>query len=335
MTEAEFQMFQQYRERSKALEKECKEKDIPFESVKHYWYKSENFSLFVKQQDLGIEHITEKLIEDIKKYAPIYKEIQRINSDEPHALVIDPADVHIGKLCSSLETGDSYNVEIAVSRVKVGVNGILQKSAPYNVDKIYLIIGNDILHTDNAKRTTTSGTPQDTDGMWYENFLSAKTLYVELIESLMAIADVEVVYNPSNHDYTNGFFLAQTLEAWFNRCENVKFNVSIAHRKYVVYGMNLIGTTHGDGAKESNLPLLMANEASKYWHECKYKYWYTHHVHHKTAKDYMNVCVESLRSPSGTDSWHSKHGFQHAPKAIEGYLHHKEYGQVARLTYLF
>lgn len=49
----------------------------------------------------------------------------------------------------------------------------------------------------------------------------------------------------------------------------------------------------------------------------------------------MSVCVEALRSPSGTDSWHHRNGFAHAPKAIEGFIHHKEHGQVARITHLF
>jgi len=109
-----------------------------------------------------------------------------------------------------------------------------------------LIIGNDILHIDTPRRTTTSGTPQDTDGMWYENFLNAKKLYVDVIESLLTVSDVHVTYNPSNHDYTNGFFLADVISSWFRKCENVTFDVSIKHRKYFSYGQNLIGTTHGD-----------------------------------------------------------------------------------------
>ena len=101
------------------------------------------------------------------------------------------------------------------------------------------------------------------------------------------------------------------------------------------YGKNLIGMTHMDGAKVSDLPLLMAHEASLHWAYCPHRYIYGHHVHHKTSKDYMSVCVETLRSPSGTDSWHHRNGYQFAPKAIEAFLHHKEHGQVARLTHLF
>ncbi len=171
--------------------------------------------------------------------------------------------------------------------------------------------------------------------MWYENFLKAKSLYVEIIEKLLTVSDVHVTYNPSNHDYTNGFFLADVIKSWFRLCDNVTFDSSLSHRKYFKYGSNLIGTTHGDGAKTQDLPLLMAVEAKEDWSNTKHRYVYTHHVHHKNAKDYTGVTVESLRSPSSADSWHHKKGYQHSPKAIEGFLHHPEHGQVARLTHLF
>jgi hypothetical protein len=231
--------------------------------------------------------------------------------------------------------GEAYNNQIAVQRVKEGVQGLLDKSQGFNIDKVLFIIGNDILHIDSPKRQTTAGTPQDTDGMWYDNFLLAKQLYVEVIEMLLPLADVHVQYDPSNHDYTNGFFLADTLKTWFRLNPNVTFNTSIAHRKYFTYGTNLIGTTHGDGAKEADLPLLMAQEASKDWGNCPHRYIYTHHIHHKKSRDYGSVCVESLRSPSGTDSWHHRNGYQFSPKAVEAFIHHPVHGQICRITHLF
>jgi hypothetical protein len=281
-----------------------------------------------------IENLHKLFLEDLKTYSPKYNTYIREVKNEPHLLVIDPADIHIGKLCSAFEVGEEYNNQIAVQRVLSGVNGILDKVSSLNIDKILFVIGNDILHIDNPKRTTTGGTPQDTDGMWHSNFLIAKQLYVDIIEKLICVADVEVVFNPSNHDYTNGFFLAQVIESHFRNCENVKFDCSISHRKYFVYGENLIGTSHGDGAKQTDLPMLMAHE-SKDWVNCKHKYFYIHHFHHKISKDYMSVCVEALRTPSGTDSWHHKNGYEHAPKAVEGFVHHKKHGQIMRITHLF
>jgi len=308
--------------------------------VKHGWIKSKESSLFIKNhnykelEQIKIEQTFERLIEEFKDYSPVYPTIERDKIKDGHLLVVDPADIHIGKLCRAFETGQEYNSQIAVKRVKEGVQGLLNKSQGFNIDKILLVIGNDILNTDTPRRQTTSGTPQDTDGMWYDNFLDGVRLYIDLIEMLMQVADVHVTFNPSNHDYTSGFYLAQLIATHFRQSDNITFDVSISHRKYFTYGLNLIGSTHGDGAKINDLPLLMAHEAID-WGKCKHRYIYTHHVHHKTAKDIMSVCVESLRSPSGADSWHYRNGYIHAPQAVEGFIHHPLHGQIARLTHLF
>jgi hypothetical protein len=284
----------------------------------------------------GFQKFYDQLLEEIAKIpgkpTAIHRELPK---DEGHLLVLDPADVHVGKLAQSFEVGEDYNNQIAVQRVREGVEGILAKSAGFNIEKIVFVGGNDILHIDTPKRMTTSGTPQDTDGMWYSNFLIAKELYIEILDRLLKVADVHFVFNPSNHDYTHGFFLADVIKTYYKDCPNITFDCSIAHRKYLVYGENLIGTTHGDGGKTENLPLTMAHEAKEAWGQTKHKYIYIHHFHHKVSKDYMGVCVEALRSPSGTDSWHHRNQYQHAPKAIEGFIHHPEYGQIARLTHLF
>lgn len=332
----EVQIIEQYR----AIKQEANSLGLDDKDVKHGWLKSKDASLFFKNPNFEaqkdkFDEFRQTLLEDLRSFSPSFATITRTKQREEHLLIIDPADVHIGKLCEAFETGEDYNSQIAVQRVLEGVQGILDKSSGFHIDKILFIGGNDILHIDTPRRTTTSGTPQDTDGMWYSNFLTAKQLYVEILEKLIGIADVHFVFNPSNHDYTHGFFLADVIQTYFRNCSNITFDCSISHRKAFRYGQNLIGTTHGDGAKHGDLPLLLATEFPKCWAETKHRYVYMHHVHHKTSKDYIGVTVESLRSPSGADSWHHRAGYQHAPKAIEGFIHHKTHGQVARLCHLF
>lgn len=337
ITREEFEIVSQYR----AIKNEANELGLHEEDVKHGWIKSKTASLFFKnpnfksKEEENYERIRESILKDIDAHTPKYEILKRDDLEESHLLVIDPADVHIGKLCDAFETGETYNNQIAVQRVLEGVQGILDKSKGFNIDKILFIGGNDILHIDTPRRTTTAGTPQDTDGMWYSNFLIAKQLYVEILERLLAVADVHFTFNPSNHDYVHGFFLADVIRTWFKDCKQITFDCSISHRKAFRYGLNLVGTTHGDGAKNQDLPLLMATEFPIDWSLTRHRYVYTHHVHHKFSKDYIGVTVESLRSPSGADSWHHVKGYQHAPKAIEGFLHHKINGQVARLSHIF
>lgn len=319
----------------------CENLGVDVTTTPMLWLKSKTESirvtnpLFAKPEETLLSDLRDTLIKDLQDYIPKFPKLERIENSEGYLLVIDPADIHIGKLCSAFESGESYNNQIAVQRVLMGVRGILKKVSSFHIDKILFIGGNDILHIDNPGRTTISGTPQDTDGMWHTNFLIAKQLYVDVLEMLLTVADVHFTFNPSNHDYTNGFFLAQVIETYFKNCENITFDCSIAHRKAFQYHNNLIGTTHGDGAKQMDLPLLMAVEYPNEWSKTKHRYVYTHHSHHKTSKDFIGITVESLRSPSGTDSWHHRKGYQHAPKAVEGFLHCKDNGQVARITHLF
>lgn len=335
ITEDEYSILLDIRDKHKALAQECEAIGIPVGDVKHYWYKGENFSINVKNAMSSYTDVKDMIVEEMKAHAPKYDTIKRDKHTSPHLLVVDPADIHIGKLAVKSETGDEYNTEIAVSRVSSAVSDIVVKAQGFNIDKVMYVIGNDILHTDTTRRTTTAGTNQDTTGMWHENFLIAKRLHISVIEMLMQVADVYVQYDPSNHDYMSGFFLADTISSWFSNSKQVTFNASIAHRKYFRYHNNLIGTTHGDGAKETDLALLMAHETGSDWSQCKHKYFYTHHIHHKKSKDYMGVTVESMRSPSGTDGWHSRNGYQHSPKGVDAFIHHPEQGQVARISHIF
>tara|TARA_R110002072_G_scaffold77844_1_gene180996 strand:- start:497 stop:1513 length:1017 start_codon:yes stop_codon:yes gene_type:complete len=332
LNEEEYDLIKKHR----ALQKECEAMGIPMKDVDHYWHKGQHFSLHVKNKGVSPEELRDDIIKAMDEHSPSYKKIPRTKSEDGHLLVIDPADIHIGKLATSFETGEDYDSQIAVKRVKKGVKGILQKSNGFNIDKILFVGGNDILHIDEPHRKTTAGTPQDTHGMWYENFLTAKKLYVDVLETLVTVADVHFVYNPSNHDYMSGFMLSDSIQSWFRKSKNITFDCSIAHRKGFKYGQNLIGTTHGDGAKLADLPLIMANEFSKEWADTKHRYVYTHHIHHKSSKDYHGITVESLRSPSGSDSWHHRKGYGvGGVKAVEGFIHSKEHGQVARLTHIF
>ena len=329
---------------SNAFESELDNNNFAFpDNWSHGWLKGKHASIFIKNGEgiISFDEMRAKFITEMSEYSPSYKKHKRAEIKDKHLLVIDIADLHIGKLADRSETGDKYNSKIAIERALKGVNGILNKAKGFPLDKILFIIGNDVLHIDNSTRSTTAGTGQDVDGMWYKNYTDARDLYIKIIEMLVNVADVHIIHNPSNHDYVSGFMLADSIYCWFRKNKNISFNITNKHRKYFVYGKNLIGSSHGDGAKMQDMPLLMANEAPLQWANTLYRYVYLHHIHHKdvtkfkSGKDYQGVTVEYMRSPSGTDSWHHRKGYQHAPKAIEAFIHSKEYGQCARLTHIF
>jgi hypothetical protein len=313
-------------------------------SVKHWQSASGEFRFsIVTKEDVNAneEDILQKVSDFIENHSPYYPSVKREKKDNSHLLIINPADIHIGKYSNGLETGDGYDVETACMRVLEGLEGLMYKSEGFDVERVLFCIGNDVLHIDNVYNQTTAGTRQDVDGKWWEHFEVALALYVKCVEMLREIAPVDVIHCMSNHDYQSGFHLAHALKSWFRNDREIFFDIGVAHRKYYKYGNNLIGLEHGDGAKMDNLPLLMAQEKPEMWSKTKYRYWYLHHLHHKVkhkwrdAKDFIGVTVEYMRSPSGTDSWHSRKGYTGVPKAVEGFLHEKTSGQVARLVHYF
>ena len=341
LSEDEFELIKSLRDKNVATElvNECNEAGLPLSNVKHFWYKSEKFSIFSKTDGLQLEDVFEPIIKDIQRYSPKIQKIKRTKIKNPHCLILDPSDIHVGKLAVNQESGETYNVKKAVSIVDSGIDSLLQKASGFPIDKIIFVIGNDCLHIDSSSSpVTTGGTSQDMDGKWHDAFLAAKDMYIRAIEKCLPLADVEIIFCPSNHDFMSGFMLAQTVKAYFRKSKNITFDASIAHRKYTAYGKNLLSFSHGDGAKLADTPLLMATERPEMWSNSVHRYIYLHHIHHKqTAKfmagqDFIGVTAEYLRSPSASDAWHSKKGYR-SPKAVEAFIHSYDNGQVARLTH--
>ena len=321
------------------LERGIDKKDVV--SVKHWQNFSGDlrFSVVTKTNPVDEQNVFNNVLKLIEDNAPEYPKIKHKKGD--HLLVINPADIHIGKYANADETGEQYNIDIALERVLLGVSGLISRAKGFDVDRVLFCIGNDVLHIDNVYEQTTKGTRQDCDGKWWEHYEVALQVYVACVEMLREIAPVDCIHSMSNHDYQSGFHLAHALKGWFRNCDDVSVDCGVAHRKYYKYGSNLIGLEHGDGAKMDKLPLLMAQEKPEDWASTTHRYWYLHHLHHKIkhkwldAKDFIGVSVEYMRSPSSADSWHHRKGFCGVPRAVEGFLHDKESGQVARLTHFF
>jgi hypothetical protein len=196
-------------------------------SVKHWQSMSGElrFSIVTKE-DYGLneKQIFKKINNYIEEYSPTYTNIERTKGT--HLLVVNPADIHIGKYANHLETGDGYNVEVACERVLEGLQGLIDKSKGFEVDRVLFCIGNDILHIDNVYNTTTAGTNQDVDGKWWEHFEIALALYVKCVEILREIAPVDVIHSMSNHDYQSGFHLAHALKSWVMNDSEVTFDIN-------------------------------------------------------------------------------------------------------------
>lgn len=109
-------------------------------------------------------------------------------------------------------------------------------------------------------------------------------------------------------------------------------------RKYVQWGVNLIGMTHGNMEKRRDLPTIMAGEVPDLWAATKFREWHTGHNHtakatlHQTTDEFGGVRVRILPSIAGTNRWSFQMGYANARQAAEGYLWDKSDGYVGHFS---
>lgn len=256
-----------------------------------------------------------------------------------HLLEVNIFDLHFGKLCWSGETGEDYDTKIASKRFHSAIDDIIQKASGHNIAQIVFPVGNDFFNSDGKENQTSNNTPQDEDLRWMKTFRNGRKLIVEGIEKLKQIAPVDVVVVQGNHDFERSFYLGDSLEAWFRNDKNVSVNNDATPRKYVKFGQNLIGLTHGNNEKVADLPLLMASEKKELWSDTRFHEWHLGHFHHKKQIKFQSVdeqkgCViRFMRSLSGTDAWHNLKGYTQNVQSAEAFIWHPSDGMIVHLFF--
>lgn len=284
----------------------------------------------------------DEIVEGIRKYKPIYPKTPRRKSPKlnRHMLEVSLFDSHFGKLCWGQETGADYDIYEAERIYHNAVDDILLKSSHYHIDKILYPIGNDFFHVNNWDNTTARGTPQDVDARFQKVFKIGCDSIINAINRCLAVAPVDVIWVPGNHDPETSFYLTQVIDAWFHQNKNVNIDTSPKERKYVKYGVNLIGFTHGDEEKHADLPGIMAGEVPDLWASTTCREWHLGHFHKKKATRFAasdthaGIPVVVLPSLSGTDKWHYKKGYVNNRRAAVGYLWDHDNGYSAHMNAL-
>ena len=235
-------------------------------------------------------------------------------------------DLHVGKLAWGEETGTDYDTQIAERIAKDAVADLLWQAERYAVERFILPVGNDFYHYDNALGTTTSGTPQDRDTRLLKMFRRGRGVASWMIDTLAARAPVEVVVVTGNHAAVLELMLGEVLAAEFAHDPRVTVDNAPTLRKYVQYGKNLIGFTHGNEEPHGKLPQIMAVERPQLWAETTHREYHLGHIHKQkttepvTVDDQTGVTVRILRSLSGTDAWHAKRGYVGNVRGAEAFV---------------
>jgi len=249
-------------------------------------------------------------------------------------VVSHATDLHYGKDGWRLAAKeDFYSRDVCKERLLRATGDVMERASLLGeVDRVILGVGADWFHIDSHQNKTTKGTPQDNDGNYRRIFIEGSQLAYEHIEMWRAFApNIEIVAVRGNHDYYSTMMLVLWLEALYRNTPGVKVHAVDEDRHYLRIGKTLLGLTHGDGLKDTDLRGLMAYEAKEMWADSEYWMWLTGHFHSQMVSEQYGVLVEHLPSLAGSDAWHHAHGYVGNRKLLMAHIFDDEHGPIAKV----
>lgn len=300
----------------------------------------------------------EELIRELTSKSPRIR--ARKYESNGRLLLLDNADLHLGRLSWGAETGDDYDIKIAVKRDDastayfMGEAEYRHKRHPY--EKILMVFGNDYFNYTHAKpfTQTSNGTYQESDGRYQKMFITGVYQAIKRIENALTLAPVHVIFIPGSHDEENTFYMSMTIHAYFRNNPNVSVDISPTLRQFVQFGKNLLGFDHGQYPSFERLFAQMAFTDTKAWESTVFKYFFTGHMHHKETKarvwqggpkevklpkgqfliteDLNGILFDRLTSLTSNDYYEHSRAFIHIKNA-EAFEFDKEIGKTCTLNY--
>ena len=243
-------------------------------------------------------------------------------------MVLPIVDLHIGNLALDEKSGEKWNLDIAIEITEKFILDVLGRVKYHKlpISKIVLLIGNDYFHIDTVRHTTTRGTPLDHSGKWPEIYKRGVDLLSWIVEQLRSVAPVEALYVPGNHDTMLSYAAALHIDRLFSEIEEVTVNSNFTKRKYVEYGLVLLGASHGDEEGKRIFDVMQVDEMEA-WGRTKFHEFIVAHKHKEDVTDEGGVVVRMATTFTETDEWHNRKGFIGATKKGQAFLYDERLGK--------
>ena len=307
--------------------------DITQWKLSSYWNKQMGdhwrvSAMVTRLKDNEIENVDELL----RSFKPKpYKEVKRIETPGKikTAGVLSLQDIHFGK--EGNDTIDKCFEET--------IKDLIQRaSSSHHLEKLYYVVGGDVINMDTWSGSTTSGTPLDNCKTATEAYMQAFDALQWSINYLKQFCDeLQIVYIPGNHDRLSSFHLAHALSKCFDN-NKILWDVIYLERKVYVYENNFFAFEHGDVNTKNSL-MLYSMEYPREWGKTFHRTLFTGHLHHKKKIEYITehentgFMLKILPSLSRTDYWHYHNKFVGSKRSGVLSLHSPNKGEICELTY--
>lgn len=297
--------------------------------------RNRKYSVILTVKPLG-DHLTfPQILDAFKELEPVTfsnQDYKDIPSNSGLLFELPMMDFHLGKLSWLEETGQDYDLKIAEKLWRKVILDLITKALRFGeVEKIIFPVGQDFFHFDTPRGTTTAGTQLGTDTRWQKMFRKGVELLVWAIEELVKIAPVEVMWIPGNHDQMLSYAAVIGLYQRYSESQNVTVNTLATPRKYILFGKNLIGYSHGD-KEGKRLQGLMQIEAPDLWGKSIFREFHIGHLHTEMTVTNNGIIFRQISSITASDAWHGENGFLGSTRQAQAFIWDKEFGLQAILN---
>lgn len=312
------------------LAEQANDTGFPAEAVSSYWVKTKEGSYHVKR------NTTRDTLADIKAFFEDFEPQASIipapaQTDNRTLTLFPLADLHLGLLAWHRETGDDWDISIALKAYRTAMQRLAAASPASS--RAVILGGGDLLHSDGYKpMTPTSGHLLDVDSRFPKMLHAAIELMVYQIDLARARHDhVTVRILPGNHDESSAIAVTYALWAWYRSDERVTVDTDESLFWWHRFGKTMLGATHGHAAKMTDMPLIMANRRPEDWAASRHRYIHGFHVHHKTkhAFEAGGVIAETHQSPAAQDAYHFGKGYL-SGRSLPSITYDIEDGEISR-----
>ena len=264
-----------------------------------------------------------------KKYKLPKFNLRGIDKSDPVCGVISLQDIHFGK-----EGNDTIDKDFEDT-----ILYLMSKSAPVHyIERMYFVVGGDLINMDTFEGTTTSGTGLD-------NCMTATDAYVQAFDAMhWAINYIKafckeliVVYVPGNHDRLSSFHLVHALSKSIESDE-ITWDIKYEERKVHVWHNNFNAFEHGDKRSKNN-PLIFATEYPREWGATTNRTLFKGHIHTDRKVEYMTsnetagFIEKTLPSLGRTDYYHYSNKYVGNRRSGKLEIQHPTMGNICELTY--
>lgn len=301
--------------------------------LSQYWNKQMGDHWRVSALVSQIKNLEEKHFEDLlKNWKPKTYNLPKTNLQNKGEVVcgvMSLQDIHFGK-----QGNDTIDDDFE----KTIINLLSRATPSHYIEKMFFVIGGDLINMDTFDGTTTSGTPLD-------NCMTATEAYIQAFDAMhWAIGYIKrfckelvIVYVPGNHDRLSSFHLVHALSQSI-KSDEIIWDIKYEERKVHVWHNNFNAFEHGDKRSKNN-PLIYASEYPKQWGNTINRTLFKGHIHTDRKVEYMTsnetagFIEKTLPSLGKTDYYHYSNKFVGNRRSGKLEIQHPLMGNICELTY--